>query len=164
MHELRDMQKNPDPDIFIEMDGDTIENWLAIVHGPKDSPYEGGKFKLRLQCTTNYPMSPPTASFITKIFHPNVNFPTGEICLDILKTNWSPAWTLQYVCRAVMAMMGDPNADSPLNCDAGNLIRGGDARGFSSMARMYTIEHAMEGKTSEVHPADGPYRSSSTWW
>jgi len=27
---------------------------------------------------------------------------------------------------------------------AGNLLRAGDSRGYNSMARMYTIEHAME--------------------
>jgi len=39
--------------------------------------------------------------------------------------------------------MMDPNADSPLNCDAGNLIRNGDVRGFHNMARMYTVDHAI---------------------
>mmetsp|Transcript_94211 Transcript_94211/g.275539 ORF Transcript_94211/g.275539 Transcript_94211/m.275539 type:complete len:155 (-) Transcript_94211:93-557(-) len=144
--ELREINRNPDPDITLEMTGDTIEHWQASVQGPKDSPYEGGRFKLKICCSTNYPLSPPQVIFDTKIFHPNVNFSTGELCLDILKTDWSPAWTLQYVCRAVIALLLDPNADSPLNCDAGNLIRGGDVRGFKSMARMYTVEHAMDGE------------------
>eukprot|EP00931_Biecheleriopsis_adriatica_P107466 TRINITY_DN81809_c0_g1_i1.p1 TRINITY_DN81809_c0_g1~~TRINITY_DN81809_c0_g1_i1.p1 ORF type:complete len:165 (+),score=26.16 TRINITY_DN81809_c0_g1_i1:40-495(+) len=143
--ELREISRNPDPDIKLEMTGDTIENWRAVVRGPKDSPYEGGQFELQITCTTQYPISAPQVSFVTKIFHPNVNFSTGELCLDILKTDWSPAWTLQYICRAVIALMLDPNADSPLNCDAGNLIRSGDMRGFKSMARMYTVEHAMAG-------------------
>lgn len=69
---------------------------------------------------------------------------TGEICLDILKEDaWTPAWTLQSVCRAVTALLSSPEADSPLNCDAGNLIRSGDVRGFASMAQMYTQLHAM---------------------
>jgi len=94
----------------------------------------------------NYPIEPPRAQFITRVFHPNVHFKTGEICLDILKTSWSPAWTLSTVCRAIISLLSHPEhgADSPLNCDAGNLLRAGDMRGFKSLAKMYTKMHATE--------------------
>lgn len=36
----------------------------------------------------------------------------------------------------------DSAPDSPLNCDAGNLLRGGDIRGYNALARMYTLELA----------------------
>ncbi len=42
--------------------------------------------------------------------------------------------------------MSDAAPDSPLNCDAGNLLRARDTRGYNSLARMYTIEHAMHGR------------------
>merc|ERR1712060_983627 len=131
------------------------EQWEALLKGPRDSPYQGGTFKLHISCSAAYPMSPPQVTFVTKIFHPNVNFSTGELCLDILKTDWSPAWTLQYVCRAVIALLLDPNADSPLNCDAGNLIRGGDMLGFRTMARMYTLEYAMASTSAATGSTGG---------
>ena len=43
-----------------------------------------------------------------------------QVCLDILKTAWTPAWTLHSVCRAILALLSSPEADSPLNCDAGS--------------------------------------------
>jgi peroxin-4 len=62
--------------------------------------------------------------------------------LDILKKEWSPAWGLQPACRAVLALLSDPDAESPLNCDAGNMIRGGDVIAFHTTAAMYTVENA----------------------
>lgn len=118
--------------------------WRALLKGPSETAYEGGVFELSISVPEQYPLVPPAVRYRTKIFHPNVHFKTGEICLDILKSAWSPAWTLHSVCQAVMALMSDPAADSPLNCDAGNLLRNGDQRGFNSLAKMYTIEHAMQ--------------------
>ncbi|KAF7459100.1 Ubiquitin-conjugating enzyme family protein [Cryptosporidium felis] len=89
-----------------------------------------------------YPMLPPSIKFITPIFHPNVNFLTGEVCIDVIKDNWTPAWTIHAVCRAVLSILCDPNPDSPLNCDAGNILRWGDVKCFNNMARMYSLEYA----------------------
>jgi len=47
------------------------------------------------------------------------------------------------VCQAILALMSDAAPDSPLNCDAGNLLRANDRRGYNSLARMYTLELAM---------------------
>jgi peroxin-4 len=71
--------------------------------------------------------------------------------LDILKKEWSPAWGLNSACRAVLALLSDPDADSPLNCDAGNIIRAGDTDAYWSTARMYTVENAMSLKWPIEH-------------
>ena len=118
--ELCDPTKS-DPDIELALEDESdVFVWLAQLRGPADSPYEDGLFKLHIKCPPNYPLAPPKVSFVTPIFHPNVLFKTGEICLDILKPDsWTPAWTLQSVCRAVTALLSHPEADSPLNCDCG---------------------------------------------
>jgi peroxin-4 len=105
-----------DPEIQLDLTDETdIFQWKAHIQGPKDSPYEGGTFELSLRCPETYPLAPPKVLFVTPVFHPNVLFKTGEICLDILKPDaWTPAWTLQSVCRAVVALLSHPEADSPL--------------------------------------------------
>ena len=132
-----------DPDIYLIPDSDNILHWTALLRGPDDTPYQGGIFQLDIRCGTDYPLAPPTIEFVTKIFHPNVHFKTGEICLDILKKEWSPAWGIQASCRAILALLSDPDASSPLNCDAGNMLRGGDIYGYYTTSHMYTIENAM---------------------
>jgi peroxin-4 len=43
-----------------------------------------------------------------------------------------------------MSLLVHPEASSPLNCDAGNLIRNNDLRGYKSMTKMYTKLYAIE--------------------
>ena len=126
-------------------------HWVGYIKGPPDTPYEKGWFKLDFNIDQNYPINPPKVRFMTKIFHPNIHFENGDICLDILNAkSWTPAWTLESLCRAIVNLLMNPNADSPLNCDCGNAIRAGDMLGFRTMAYMYTMEYATEDSKYEA--------------
>ena len=105
------------------------------------SHYEGGRFVVRLEIPERYPIAPPVCTFVTPVFHPNVHA-KGDICLDVLRSAWSPAWSLAHACLAILVLLDSPDASSPLNCDAGNLLRGGDARAYRSMCRAYTRLYA----------------------
>ena len=132
-------------DEFIKLNcvNDTdLQNWIASIRGPPNSCYSGYIFDVEIRVPNDYPHLPPTMRFITKIFHPNVHFVTGEVCIDILKTDWTPSWSLQSACRAIQSILSDPNADSPLNCDAGNMLRASDHLSFHQMAKMYCVEYA----------------------
>ncbi|KAI9595713.1 ubiquitin-conjugating enzyme/RWD-like protein [Syncephalis fuscata] len=144
LHELsRDRDTSPELARLEPVTDDNLLVWQAILCGPQGSPYEGGQFKLRIQIPERYPLQPPHIEFITRICHPNVRFTTGEICLDILKTAWSPAWTLRSTCLAIALLLNHPEPSSPLNVDAANLLRCGDHLGYHSLVHMYTVRYAM---------------------
>ena len=47
------------------------------------TPFENGEFTCKLRLTDSFPKEPPKGYFITKIFHPNVEPRTGEICVSM---------------------------------------------------------------------------------
>ncbi|RUS27982.1 ubiquitin-conjugating enzyme/RWD-like protein [Jimgerdemannia flammicorona] len=149
LKELHDPCENPDILELRLVDDDDLLNWRALLRGATGTAYEGGVFELRITVPQSYPIHPPTIKFVTTICHPNVHFKSGEICLDILKTTWSPAWTLQSTLLAISLLLVHPEPSSPLNCDAANLLRCGDIDGYNSLVRMYTELYAMDHVSSD---------------
>mmetsp|Transcript_17575 Transcript_17575/g.29452 ORF Transcript_17575/g.29452 Transcript_17575/m.29452 type:complete len:155 (-) Transcript_17575:189-653(-) len=141
--ELSLAQKTPDGQIRLALENEeNIRKWRGFITGPPDSPFEGFEFELAIDIPGDYPLVPPGITCVTKCFHPNIHWVTGEICLDILKKEWSPAWSIQSACRAIISLLQEPAPDSPLNCDAGNMLRAEDHRAFRSLVRMYCEEYA----------------------
>nr|XP_044991989.1 ubiquitin-conjugating enzyme E2 D4 isoform X2 [Jaculus jaculus] len=91
----------------------SVFHWQATIMGPSDSPYQGGVFFLTIHFPTDYPFKPPKVAFTTKIYHPNINS-NGSICLDILRSQWSPALTVSKVLLSICSLLCDPNPDDPL--------------------------------------------------
>uniref|UniRef100_A0AAQ6IIG0 E2 ubiquitin-conjugating enzyme n=1 Tax=Anabas testudineus TaxID=64144 RepID=A0AAQ6IIG0_ANATE len=91
--ELQDLQRDPPAQCSAGPVGDDLFHWQATIMGPGDSPYQGGVFFLTIHFPTDYPFKPPKVAFTTKIYHPNINS-NGSICLDILRSQWSPALTV----------------------------------------------------------------------
>lgn len=69
---------------------------------------------------------------------------TGEICLDLLKTSWTPAYGIVSTLEAVQQLMSaGGEVDSPLNIDLARLVRDGDLVGAEGLVRFYTRAYAM---------------------
>merc|ERR1711890_188572 len=77
---------------------DNLNEIEILFNGPPETPFHGGKFKVRILIPDEYPFKSPSVGFVTKIFHPNV----VEIFLPQLLTY--------------------PNATDPLNTEAASLF------------------------------------------
>jgi len=84
--------------------------------------------------------------FATPIVHANVALQTGEICLDLLKDAWTPAYSVLECVRAVRVLLSSPGVDSPLNVDVAALLREGDALGARKLVELWVEEERFEGK------------------
>ena len=111
--ELENLNKDPPANCSAGPEGDDIYHWTATLMGPTETPYHGGVFYMNITFPNNYPFKPPKVSFVTKIYHPNINM-SGGICLDILKDQWSPALTISKVLISICSLLDDPNPDDPL--------------------------------------------------
>jgi len=120
-------------------------HWEAILKGAQGTAYEHGQWKLDIQVPDNYPLAAPTVTFVTPICHANVSFKDGEICLDLLNKNWTPAYTISSTLGAIHQLLSYPEPDSPLNVDVAKLLREGDLIGAESLVRWCCDEWRWNG-------------------
>ncbi|KDE07493.1 hypothetical protein MVLG_02168 [Microbotryum lychnidis-dioicae p1A1 Lamole] len=118
----------------------SVYEWEATIEGPPGSAYEGGIFDLSIVLPPDYPFRPPRVTFLTKIYHANINT-QGGICLDILKNQWSPALSIIKVLLSVSSLLADPNPHDPLMPEiAQRFLK--DRKGHDKTVREWTKKHA----------------------
>jgi ubiquitin-protein ligase len=65
-----------------------------------------------------FPFNPPKVKFISNMHHSNI-YKNGDICLDILKENWSPSYNFDTVLNSIINLLENPNPNSAANGVAG---------------------------------------------
>ena len=139
--ELHDLRLDPPANCSAGPVGEDLFRWEGVIMGPSDSPYTGGVFKLTIQFPVDYPFKPPHLQFKTKIYHPNINA-AGMICLDILKTQWSPALTVSKVLLSVCSLLTDANPADPLVPEIAHQYIENRAE-YEAEARRCTLRYAL---------------------
>jgi len=114
---------------------DNIFEWEVALFGPPDTLYQGGYFKANMKFPADYPYSPPSVRFITKVWHPNV-YENGDLCISILHPpvddpqsgelpceRWNPTQNVRTILLSVVSLLNEPNTFSPANVDASVMYR-----------------------------------------
>lgn len=124
-------------------DDSDLFKWDASITGPEGSPYEGGTFNLKIEFPKDFPFKPPSVVFTTKVYHPNVKRDTGTICLDILKDAWNPEINIVQLLSAIIALLGSPNPDHPLEEEIAKQYKDQKDE-FNKVAKEWTEKYAQE--------------------
>merc|ERR1711934_479966 len=103
-----------------QFEGDNPLVWNVLLQGPEGCAYEGATFSLKFTFPTDYPFKNPKVAFSNpqQIYHPNVN-EEGLICLDILKSKYSPAVSMPQVLNEIRNLLLFPSTESPLRAEVG---------------------------------------------
>ena len=139
--ELLDLERNPIPGITAMPHEDDLRTWSASIQGPDHSPYEGGTFNLEIVFPSSFPFKPPRVRFLTKVYHCNISR-AGNICLDLLKSEWSPVLTVNKLLLSIMTLLTDPCPSDPLVPEIARLyVRNREEH--DANARQWTAEYAV---------------------
>jgi len=86
--------------------GYDLMKWDATIQNLDDPRHKEKKYRLIIEFTKDYPFVAPKIRFLDKIKCENV-YPNGEVCLDILKDDWTPALTISPLMESLCSVLTD---------------------------------------------------------
>lgn len=100
---------------------DSSKSNFEITIKPDEGYYSNGEFKFSLIINNNFPIEPPKVKCLNKIYHPNIDL-EGNICLNILREDWSPVLNLNSILVGLLFLFLEPNPNDPLNKESANVL------------------------------------------
>lgn len=133
--EFRSLVDEPVEGFRVKLVNDDLTEWEVALFGPPETLYEGGYFKAHVKFPADYPYSPPSIRFLTRVWHPNV-YENGDLCISILHPpvddpqsgelpceRWNPTQNVRTILLSVISLLNEPNTFSPANVDASVMYR-----------------------------------------
>lgn len=138
--------------------------WDVTMEGPADSTYvvcdsvrscggvtvqyadrspQGARFEIQITLPKEYPFKPPTLSFRTKVYHPNVtNDERGAMCLGMLRPEeWKPPNKIADVLKLVRTVLAAPQPDDAVEGAIADQYKN-DRKAFEKIARDWVAKYA----------------------
>lgn len=149
--ELKLLMTDPPPGVSIPLLSDiddssslSLSTIEARIEGPEGTVYSKGVFIIRIQIPERYPFHPPTVTFVTPIYHPNIDT-GGRICLDILnmppKGAWQPSLNISTILTSIGLLLSEPNPDDGLMAETSREYKY-NRQAFDQKARAWTEKYA----------------------
>jgi ubiquitin-protein ligase len=117
LKELTTFAKNPTPNMFLypglTAEGNVSESLRVLMVGHQDHPiFKGHSWQINIEFPPSYPFVPPRFRCVTPIYHYAVSA-DGDVCLEVLKSAWSPASTVQGILEQFSQLIHEPKTVDP---------------------------------------------------
>ncbi|EPY53623.1 ubiquitin conjugating enzyme Ubc8 [Schizosaccharomyces cryophilus OY26] len=110
-------------DYEVTLVNDNMQEFYVRFHGPDETPYAEGVWKIHVELPSEYPWKSPSIGFVNRIFHPNIDELSGSVCLDVINQTWSPMFDMINIFEVFLPqLLRYPNASDPLNGEAAALL------------------------------------------
>lgn len=140
----------------VTMDSDSVTDFTVHFHGPKETPFEGGVWRVHVELPPDYPYRSPSIGFLNKIFHPNIDFGSGSVCLDVINQTWSPMFDLLNIFESFLPqLLRYPNPTDPLNGEAAAMQLREPAKYNEKVVELVKLYAAPENVDNDVHARPG---------
>jgi ubiquitin-conjugating enzyme E2 D/E len=118
------------------------------VQGPEGTPYEGGVFHVSV-VTGGVGGALPQVTFLTRVWHPNIDPCTGSVCCQ----DFPRAASAMELCELyVPLLLQEPCAEDPSNEVAGAQALGCPAQ-YTAFVKGYTAQYA-KGVSTAAYSSD----------
>ncbi|OBA22826.1 hypothetical protein METBIDRAFT_36872 [Metschnikowia bicuspidata var. bicuspidata NRRL YB-4993] len=136
-------------DFDVSLIDDSMQQFHVIFHGPSDTPYAGGVWKLRVELPDQYPIKLPLIGFVNKIYHPNIDETSGSVCLDVINQTWSPMFGLLNIFENFLPhLLRYGNPSDPLNTEALGLMTQNEEK-YIETVKKYVQQYALQNLVTD---------------
>lgn len=146
--DVKQIMKNPLTDngiYYIHSETDVLKGYALII-GPSETPYYGGYYFFELNYPSDYPHSPPKATYWTNgnniRFNPNL-YKCGKVCVSLLNTWRGDQWTSCQTISSVLLTICTLLCDNPLLNEPGVTPYNRDFKNYTDIIEFANIDIAI---------------------
>ena len=138
--ELSDIQSSPSSSFTVTVSESNLLTWKVVIKLDWE-PYNHMEYTVNIIFPQDYPFKSPTMSFVSPIYHPNVD-EKGQVCLSLTRENWKPSTKAVDMIKALLQLLKEPDLEHPLREEVA-MEYAKDRETFNRKARMEKQEEKM---------------------
>lgn len=121
LKELNDIQSNHSSNIVVYSNVDTLDEWRIFIKITGQSSFENKWLNCFMYLPSMYPYVPPSFTFLTIPFHPNIPC-NGNVMFNLLDKDYNPELSIGSLIEEIVKILRNPEEDSVINREAYKLF------------------------------------------